>query len=304
MHKLASGLPWVSGDGVWRSLHSSPRNLEYAVDAWWLQFPLDGAGGGLAAGAVDGVADAIGLVEAVWAYLSPAEQQRARELHLDKVKRSYVAARFFLRQVLAAYLQCAPLEVKYIYGAHGKPGLAIDCAAKARSSRPLQFNLSHSGDSLLCAVSSQPLGVDIECMARKLEVMPLATRFFSAIEVASLQAQAGRAVDKPAMHASFMRIWTLKEAFVKAIGEGLSFPLHKFAVEYVPESGEAALLSLADNRWSKDDWRLCALHFPGDHLLGGHVPGGEYVGALACAADVRQLNQFALSWDQLLALSV
>lgn len=303
MQKLASGLPWLSGDGVWRSLYSSPRDLEYAVDVWWLQFPLDGAAGGLAAGTVDGVADAnpdaIGLVEAAWAYLSPAEQQRASELHLDKVKRSYVAARFFLRQVLAAYLQCAPLEVEYSYGAHGKPGLAIDRPAKVQSSWPLQFNLSHSGDSLLCAVSSQPLGVDIECMARKLEVMPLATRFFSAIEVASLQAQAGQAVDEQAMHASFMRIWTLKEAFVKAIGEGLSFPLHKFAVEYVPESGEAALLSLADSRWSKDAWRLAALHFPGNH-----VPGGEYLGALACAADVRQLNQFALSWDQLLALSV
>ena len=93
----------------------------------------------------------------------------------------------------------------------------------------MHFNLSHSGSYAVCAVSDAPVGVDIE-VRRKNTNLKVAKRFFSQAEndyIDSFETLESR-------EDAFYRIWTLKEAFVKATGEGLSRPLNEFSFTFTP----------------------------------------------------------------------
>ncbi|MDQ6630282.1 MAG: 4'-phosphopantetheinyl transferase, partial [Verrucomicrobiota bacterium] len=87
--------------------------------------------------------------------LSSDEKERAARFHFVKDKNRFVVARGFLRKILGSYLKIEPREIIFDYGAHGKPVL--------RGKKSLQFNLSHSGDLMLCAISRErDLGIDLE----------------------------------------------------------------------------------------------------------------------------------------------
>lgn len=165
------------------------------------------------------------------ALLSAEERSRARTFRFERDRQRWIARRGLLRRLLGRYLGVDPAELRFVYGPRGKPALAAPAV--------LAFNLSHSGGLALYAVSAASsirLGVDVELIRSDLAHLPLAKRYFSPAEQAALQA-----LPKSQQLAAFFRCWTRKEAFVKALGEGLSVPLDSFDVSL--SAGEAQLLA-------------------------------------------------------------
>ena len=146
------------------------------------------------------------------ALLSDDERTRASRFLSPKHGASYIAGRGKLREILGDYVKAGPAQLVFAYGGAGKPVLSgIDDAP--------HFNLSHSGDWAALAVTPRhALGIDVEGLRPFKE--DIAGRFFSPAEVVALKAHA-----PDARVAAFYRCWTRKEAFVKATGDGLGFPL-------------------------------------------------------------------------------
>jgi phosphopantetheinyl transferase len=136
----------------------------------------------------------------------------ARSLHLwlGRWDTSDSAADF-RRGVLARYSGLKPGQLRFATGVHGKPRLI-------NSPRPIEFNVSHSGDWQVCAVSRDvPIGVDIEYCEPQRDVLKLARRFFSVPEYQGLLRE-----DEPLRLQRFYDLWTLKESRVKALGAALA----------------------------------------------------------------------------------
>jgi 4'-phosphopantetheinyl transferase len=191
--------------------------------------------------------------EACRAVLSEAEQQQAERFHFDWLRRRYIVAHGRMRIILTAHTGVPAHELRFQTTQYGKPFL--DPFSN------LHFNLSHSGELAILAVGANELGVDVEFIRPLEDFENIATGFFSDQEVASLQ-------QYPAAERlrAFYRCWTRKEAFVKAIGEGLSIPLSSFVVSLAEEN--AALLETNPPEHSRR-WTMAALDL-----------GPEYVGAV------------------------
>ena len=196
------------------------------------------------------------------ATLSPDETERADRFVFPGDRDRFLGARGALREILGRYLRREPAQVAFGTTDYGKPFLG---AASIADSHGLRFNLSHSGDLALCAVTrGREIGVDIERLREDFEVFEVADRFFSRPEVDAL-----RALPEASLREGFFTCWTRKEAYIKARGEGLSMPLDRFVVSVAPGS-EARLLSSQEDTGGSEEWTLRALD-----------PGEGYVAALA-----------------------
>ncbi len=157
--------------------------------------------------------------------LSDDEIDRAKRFLFEKDRIRFTRCRSALRELLASYLAIPAAEVRFDYLAGGKPQLAADL-----NPRGLQFNVSHSGVVALIAISDACLlGVDVEKIRDEVDTAALAERFFSLRERAGL-----RALPDHLRVPGFFACWTRKEAFIKATGDGLSFPLADFSVTTHP----------------------------------------------------------------------
>lgn len=158
--------------------------------------------------------------------LAPDELARASRFHFDRDRVHYVCCRTALRFLLARYGDIAPANIRFTYTPNGKPELAAD-----QNSRQLRFNVSHSDNMALIAIGVQDaVGVDIEKMRLDVNTTELSERFFSAAERAGL-----RSLPETMRVTAFYACWARKEAFLKANGEGLGFPLEDFSVSVHPE---------------------------------------------------------------------
>jgi 4'-phosphopantetheinyl transferase len=175
--------------------------------------------------------------------LAPEELDRAGRFRFERLQRHFITARGFLRDVLARYLEAKPSELRFSYNDYGKPSLAGE--------QSLQFNMSHSHEVALVAVTREAaVGVDVEHIRADFASEEIATRFFSRLEVETLSS-----LPKEEQVAAFFRCWVRKEAYIKAIGKGLSQPLDGFDVSLAP-SEPAALLRAGDEdtmTWSMSD---------------------------------------------------
>lgn len=145
--------------------------------------------------------------------LSPDEHTRAAKFRQERDRTRFITCRGILRHLLSRYLSCVPSQIRFFYNPYGKPGLA----KSSHESPPLQFNLSHSGGLALYAFTlANPIGIDLE-QQRPLDIPALAASFFSAQEQAFLSQ-----LSPVEQYTQFFQIWTCKEAYLKAIGEGLS----------------------------------------------------------------------------------
>jgi 4'-phosphopantetheinyl transferase len=153
--------------------------------------------------------------------LSGDERRRADRFLREDDRARFTAARALLRRTLGQALGERPERLAFAYGARGKPALAAPFDASG-----LRFNLSHSaGRALLAMARDREIGVDLERI-RPVRFGPkIAHRFFSDDERHALDGLTGTAWDE-----GFFRCWTRKEAFIKAVGDGLSFPLKSFSV--------------------------------------------------------------------------
>ncbi len=163
------------------------------------------------------------LDDVEWSLLAPDERARAERFKFEEPRIRLVRCRHALRTLLGHWLVCDPAALQFQYGEHGKPELKDDPHAPA-------FNVSHSHDWGLIVISATgELGIDVERMDPRTTWEGLARRFYSPREVATLDSLPA---DKQL--AGFYRIWTGKEAFIKALGRGLSFPLASFSVQGDP----------------------------------------------------------------------
>src|SRR5262245_40794838 len=176
----------------------------------------------------DWPAEALGSLEPI---LSSDERERMRRFHFERDRRCHLVARGLLRTLLGRYLGMAPDKLRFDYSPFGKPSLAAGLVQ-----RPLQFNVSHAVEIVLIAIAAgRTLGIDVEHIRADIAVGEIAARFFSANEQGALATLAG-----DLQHGAFFDCWTRKEAYIKAIGEGLSLPLDQFDVSFLP--GEPARL--------------------------------------------------------------
>ena len=203
------------------------------------------------------------------ATLAADEQERALRFKFPIHQQNFTVARGVLRLLLARYLNCSAQAIRFQYTEHGKPFLIHPHPVS-----PLYFNISHSGDIALYAFASYPnLGIDIEHICSSIETQAIAERFFAEEEILALK----QAPEQQKI-AAFFTIWTRKEAFIKAVGQGLSFPLKDFVVSLADESKSLVSIKGA----SVQDWSLINLR-----------PGEDYIATLAVKGMVEGIEL----WD-------
>ncbi len=196
--------------------------------------------------------------------LAPDEVKRAERFYFEHDRQHYTVGRGALRMILSRYTGIAPSRLEFSYSSYGKPALA-----EATGGATLRFNLSHSAGLALCAVTrNREVGVDIEGMRTLTELKQISAHFFSTNENAVLHA-----LPEAIQPEAFFTCWTRKEAYIKAIGEGLSMPLDSFDVSLVP--GEpAALLAVRGMQEEAARWSLREL-FPGPGYMAAIVVEGH-----------------------------
>lgn len=198
-------------------------------------------------------------VENLRPILSNDERERAARFHFERDRSRFIVARAFLRILIGRYLQKTPSEIQFSYGANGKPFL------DAEGDAHLRFNLSHSGGMVLYAVTrGREIGIDLECVNETMKVEAIAGRFFSAREVAGL-----KSLPQHEKQRAFYACWTRKEAYIKALGEGLSVSLDGFSVSLKPDE-PPALLDVQGDPQESSRWRFLEID-----------PDPRYVAAVA-----------------------
>ncbi|HWB97409.1 MAG TPA: 4'-phosphopantetheinyl transferase superfamily protein [Bryobacteraceae bacterium] len=199
----------------------------------------------------------------LFATLSPDERDRAARFHFNLHRHRFVLSRGLLRVLLARYLDTDPAALVFGYGPQGKPELP---------GSGLCFNVSHSGNLAAHALVPDPtgsleLGIDVESIRTVSHSDAVARRFFCPAEWQEIETL------PPAERAdAFFRCWTRKEAYVKALGGGLSVPLDRFQVSLLP-GHPARLISLDGDPVRASEWSLYHLD-----------PAEGYTGALAVHA--------------------
>jgi 4'-phosphopantetheinyl transferase len=164
---------------------------------------------------------------ALWELLSRDERGRAEKFHYAEHRQHYIVARASLRRLLAERLRVDPRAVEFVETTYGKPTLAPQ-----HGSADVEFNVSHSGILALYAFTSgRAVGIDVEQIRQVPDADDLAERFFSPTETAAL-----RVLPLDRRSLAFLACWTRKEAFIKALGLGLSCPLDAFDVTIDPDA--------------------------------------------------------------------
>lgn len=194
--------------------------------------------------------------------LSEEERQRASKFHFDRDRESFIVARGSLRLVLSQYLECAASDIRFVYSAFGKPSVH-----PSQVSRGLQFNLSHSGDLALIAVSAgEAVGIDIEQVDAAMEIENVGSFCFCPTERHIISR-----VPESMKAEWFFVYWTRKESYVKARGDGLSLPLKTIDVSEAP--------ALLDKQW---------------HVMDVATERG-YKAALTSGSEVRKIHRYDTS---------
>ncbi len=195
-----------------------------------------------------------------WSLLAPDEQARAHRFRFEGDKHTFVTTRGILRTLLGRYVDLPPQEIQFTYSAHGKPALS-----PTPSTMNCQFNVSHThGVALFAFCQDASVGVDVERIRPLPDAPQIASRFFSPTENQSFLALPAAQRNK-----AFFNCWTRKEAFIKAVGEGLSYPLDAFNVTLEPGQ-PARFLQIRGSAAQAANWSLFAFS-----------PAPGYVGATA-----------------------
>lgn len=209
-------------------------------------------------------------IDSLSGILSADELERAGRFRFERDQKRFIVAHGMLRQILGQYLGKKPHGLRFEYSSHGKPELASEPGYDT-----LSFNLSHSGAYALYAVTrGRKIGIDIEQVRDEVTVEQIARRFFSGDEISWLEK-----IPKEKRTEVFFQYWTRKEAFLKAMGEGFSFPMEQCDVSLINGEVLSPIKFPEDNR-KNSNWY-------GQDLFPGHgyaaaiaVEGSEWV--LSC----------------------
>lgn len=158
----------------------------------------------------------------LYAELNEKEKGRYEKIKIIRKKREFLISRIMLRRILSHYCHMDINDICFSYNKYGKPYLNEEFNKNLKE--PIYFNLSHAGKVIVCAITKKyEVGVDVESIDR--DILNIAQAFYSEDDIAYLNQMPKAIQNKVAC-----RIWTLKEAYVKAKGMGLSMPLDSFNV--------------------------------------------------------------------------
>jgi 4'-phosphopantetheinyl transferase len=189
-------------------------------------------------------------------YLTEQELHRAAKFINPTHGDRWTVARGYLRQILARYLDLPAAQIVFTYGAQGKPEI---------QGHPIQFNISHSHDRAVYAISAKhPVGIDLE-QIRPINAADLVDRFFAAAE-----REIFHSLPISQHQAAFFHAWTQKEAYLKACGTGLATPLNQIEVSIDPRTPAQIISSPISN-----DWQIAKLKVPPEYA-GAIVIGGDF----------------------------
>jgi 4'-phosphopantetheinyl transferase len=201
--------------------------------------------------------------------LSTEEKKQADRFQFEQDRSRYQIAHGAMRMILGGYLECTPQSIEFLYSDKGKPYLP--------QMTNLYFNLSHSSEVALLAVTKMgEIGVDIEHHRQLDEIHQIARQCFSVQEY-----QQFASLQPPDNLRAFFNGWTRKEAFIKALGQGLSYPLDKFSVSLLP-SELSRLLAVEGKEDEAENWTIFA-------ILSGEV--------FSSAFALRQKTVMVKYWD-------
>jgi len=199
------------------------------------------------------------------AMLSPDERERAARLLCEHKRARFIAGRSALRRLLGQYLGKAPQALVFCYGPHGKPALVT-----GTSETILTFNFSHSEDLALLAVATdREVGIDIEYRHRDISIAPFARHILSENEAAALQRLPAERHQQ-----ALLTAWTRKEAYVKALGEGLARSLKSFSAGIADD--EPAVRRVENASGEPHIWKFTPLVVHPDYLACVAAPGNDW----------------------------
>jgi 4'-phosphopantetheinyl transferase len=201
--------------------------------------------------------------------LSAHERRKAGQFHFDKDMKRYIARHGILRMILGSYMGIKANELRFKQGENGKPR-----SDEQFGKRTVHFNLSHSNGAVLFAFArNHEIGVDIEHICGIVEMEQIVERFFSTAEQ-----EVFKLLPEEQKREAFINVWTCKEAFIKARGDGLSYALDKFDVSMLPDAPVKLLRVNGDTR-EASRWCLQSLK-----------PAPDYVGAFAVKSNLLELK--------------
>lgn len=202
--------------------------------------------------------------------LSDDEKERAMRLSLKEYRDRFVTARGYLRTILGRYLDTRPASIEFEYNERGKPGLPAESNPKG-----IRFNISHSRSLALCAVGIKgEVGIDVEYVRRVTRPEKILERFFSPGEREYFHSRPDILKDR-----SFMSLWTIKEAYSKAVGTGFSSGLKDLDFSpVITASDTSPRIEVLNEAWTI---------LPLDQ-------GNDYIGALAHRGEVSEIIRFTL----------
>ena len=194
--------------------------------------------------------------------LADDELKRARRFKFERDQQAFMIARGTLRMILSHYLNLAPKQIQFKYSSNGKPSLD-------QAPLPLNFNLSHAYGKAIYAIALQEnIGIDIEYI-REIEVISLAKRFFCDSEYQWLNS-----LNSEAQYAAFFRLWTCKEAYLKATGEGL-VGLQDIEI-FTPLDSYPRILKISQDLELAKNWTMQTIETAENYLATLAIKGINY----------------------------
>jgi len=240
---------------TWSRQHQTQRLLNNEIHVWCASLEAPPA-----------------RLEYLYSILSEDETNRAVRYCFERDRRHFIVRRGLLRHILSKYLGQSPCEFVFCYNSYGKPALV-----STSGEHLLHFNVSHSGRLALYAITPcLEVGVDIELVRPVEDAKDIVKHFFSNQEKVDFITLPERMKQQ-----AFYTCWTRKEAYIKARGEGLSYPLDKFSVSMIPNQPARLLQTNGDN----NKWSLRAI-----------LPGAGYVAAVVAKGHGWSIRYWEWSW--------
>lgn len=236
-------------DAIWKNPSDTFSLKENHVDIWRIF-----------------ISEQINFLDDYNELLSKKEIKKSKAYAFEKDKNSYLIRHAALRQLIGSYLNIEPNSIKFDTQGNDKPIL--------KTPQTLKFNLSHSGDMILIAISPNlEVGIDVEMNKPLPDFANIVKSYFSKNEIDKLFN-----LSETDQLEGFYNCWTRKEAYIKATGQGLSTPLDQFSVSLIP--GAAPKLTRVE--WDPDEL---------DNWTMFHIDAAQdYIGALCAAGESIQTS--------------
>lgn len=212
----------------------------------------------------DEVTDAVKL-DGYRSILSAEENARQQRFHSTKDRHSYLVSHALVRKVLSMYCDVTPEQWLFTFNQHGKPEISPEILA-ALDCPPIKFNLSHTAGLSACVVSlNDECGVDVENIQRKNKLLSIAGRMFAEPELETM-----RDISDDEMRNKFFDYWTLREAYVKALGSGLSGSSKQFYFNIKQRDGAervAEICFTGKDINANNSWQFSLLKPSAEHTI-------------------------------------